>query len=89
MNNSSYSQKDILSVNTLVLNFKMKVGKPIMCFREILDDQNWNRNKHISLVKLDRKHLHHSIQLLKRHTIKMATNQALQEEANTIHIVHF
>lgn len=79
MSNSGSSQKDISSVNILVLNFKMKVKKSIMWFRESLGDQNWYRNKHISLVNLDRKHLHHSVHLPKRHTLKRATNQAIQE----------
>lgn len=46
--NSGSSQKDISSVNILVLNFKRKVGKSIMWFRESLADRNWNGNKHVS-----------------------------------------
>lgn len=87
--NSGSSQEDVSSVNILVLNFKRKVGKSVMWFRESLSDQNWNRNEHVSSVNLDTKHLHHSVWLLKRHAHKMATNQAFQEQASNIPIVHF
>lgn len=77
--NSGSSQKDISSVNILVLNFKRKVGKSMMWFRESLGDQNWNRNKHMFHWLTLTQNTFISVQLLKRHALKMAANQAFQE----------
>lgn len=77
--NTGSSQKDISYVNIQVLNFKRKMEKSTKLFTESLGGQNSNRNKH-TCHWLASKH-HHRDQLIKRCALKMATDQAFQEQA--------